>query len=97
MPKTSLKKAAPGRDVLINIRARKAQRDIIDQAAESLGKNRSDFMLETACREAQSVLLDRCFFQLDDAAYKQFVAILNAPTKPKEKLRKLLKTKAPWE
>jgi GNAT superfamily N-acetyltransferase len=31
------------------------QRDLIDQAANLLGKNRSDFMLEAACERAQAV------------------------------------------
>ncbi len=47
---------ASRRDVTINIHARQRQRDLIDEAAAVLGKNRSDFMLETACREAESVL-----------------------------------------
>ena len=46
---------ASKRDVMINIRARQRQRDLIDEAAAVLGKNRSDFMLETACREAEAV------------------------------------------
>ena len=46
------------RSVIINIRARERQRDLIDRAAESLGKNRSDFMLETSCREAESILFE---------------------------------------
>ncbi len=37
------------RDAAINLRARPEQRDLIDQAAQLLGKNRSDFMLEVAC------------------------------------------------
>ncbi len=52
------------RDAAINLRARPEQRDIIDQAAKLLGKNRSDFMLEAACDRVQSVLLDQVFFQL---------------------------------
>ena len=84
------------RAVSINIRARQRQRDLIDRAAEALGKNRSDFMLETACREAESVLLDKRVFLLDDEAYKQFVARLNAPPKTNRKLQDLLETKAPW-
>lgn len=36
------------RDININIRAKRTQRDLIDQAAEVLGKSRSNFMLETA-------------------------------------------------
>jgi hypothetical protein len=45
------------RDAAINLRALPQQRDLIDQAAQLLGKNRSDFMLEAACDKAQSVLL----------------------------------------
>ena len=36
------------RDVHINLRARVAQRELIDQAAQASGRNRSDFMLEAA-------------------------------------------------
>lgn len=52
------------RDAAINLRALPQQRDLIDQAAKLLGKNRSDFMLEAACDKAQSVLLDQVFFGL---------------------------------
>ncbi|MFN0118455.1 MAG: DUF1778 domain-containing protein [Elusimicrobiota bacterium] len=88
--------SSPVRAVSINIRARQRQRDLIDRAAEALGKNRSDFMLETACREAEAVLLDKRVFVLDGNAYKQFVARLNAPAKTNRKLQDLLETKAPW-
>jgi len=49
------------RDAAINLRALPQQRDLIDHAAQLLGKNRSDFMLEAACDRAQSVLLDQVF------------------------------------
>jgi len=38
--------------VSLNIRAKVRQRDLIDRAAGQLGRSRSDFMLEAACREA---------------------------------------------
>ena len=85
------------RDVTINIRAHQAQRDLIDRAAEALGKNRSDFMLESACREAEVVLLDRRLFILDDEKFQQFVALLDAPPSTNANLRQLLVSKAPWE
>lgn len=85
------------RDQPINIRATRRQRDLIDQAAESLGKSRSDFMLETACREAERVLLDGVLFHLDDEAFTRFQALLDAPPAPSEALRDLLLHKAPWE
>ncbi|MDJ0800445.1 MAG: DUF1778 domain-containing protein [Calothrix sp. MO_167.B12] len=85
------------RDVTINIRAQQAQRDLIDQAAEALGKNRSDFMLETACREAETVLLDRRLFILDEDKFQQFMELLDTPPRDNPHLRSLLNTKAPWE
>ena len=85
------------KDVTINIRAKQRQRAIIDRAAQALGKNRSDFMLETACREAESVLLDQRLFVLDDKGYAKFIAQLNAPSKTNHKLRALLETKPAWE
>jgi uncharacterized protein (DUF1778 family) len=49
------------RDAAINLRALPQQRDLIDQAAQLMGKNRSDFMLEAACDKARSVVLDQVF------------------------------------
>jgi len=83
--------------VSINIRAKAKQRDLIDQAAERLGRSRSDFMLEAACREAEDVLLDQTFFTVDDGTFAQFQALLDQPLPPTDKLRRLLKTKAPWD
>jgi uncharacterized protein (DUF1778 family) len=88
---------ATTRDLAINIRASRRQRDLIDQAAQVLGKSRSDFMLETACREAEDVLLDRAFFRLDPEAFARFNALLDNPPPPSDELRALLLRKAPWE
>lgn len=84
------------RDAAINLRAMPGQRDLIDQAASVLGKNRSDFMLEAACERAQSVLLDQLFFQLDTEKFEQFVSLIDAPPQPNAGLERLLEVKAPW-
>ncbi len=83
--------------VSINIRARARQRDLIDQAAERLGRSRSDFMLEAACQKAEDVLLDQTFFTVDAGTFAKFQALLDEPLPSTDKLRRLLKTKAPWE
>ncbi len=83
--------------VSINIRIKTDQRDLIDQAADHLGRSRSDFMLEAACRMAEDVLLDQAFFMVDAGTFKQFQALLDKPLPPTDKLRRLLKTKAPWD
>ena len=96
MPATRVKDREP-RDVTINLRANQRQRALIDRAAETLGKNRSDFMLEAACRAADSVLVDRRLFLLDEKAYKRFTAALDKPPAENPKLRRLLAARAPWE
>lgn len=83
--------------VSINIRAKTRQRDLIDQAAERLGRSRSDFMLEAACSKAENVLLDQTFFSVDVNTFAKFQALLDKPLPATDKLRRLLHTKAPWE
>lgn len=85
------------RDAAINLRALPEQRDLIDQAAALLGKNRSDFMLEVACERAQGVLLDQVFFNLDDTQFRQFNALLDAPPASNPGLERLMAVKAPWD
>lgn len=84
------------RDTAINLRARIEQRDLIDQAAQLLGKNRSDFMLEAACDRAQSVLLDQVFFGLDADRFRQFTRLLDAPPAANPGLERLMAVKPPW-
>jgi uncharacterized protein (DUF1778 family) len=79
------------------LRASRKQKALIDQAAEALGRSRSDFMLDTACREAEAILLDRRYFVLSAESFRKFVAMLDKPPKDNPKLRRLLLTKAPWE
>jgi len=85
------------RDAAINLRALPEQRDLIDHAAELLGKNRSDFMLEAACDRAQAVILDQVFFNLDATRFQAFNAMLDAPLAPNPGLERLMAVKAPWK
>lgn len=88
---------AHNESVSINIRAKTRQRDLIDQAAERLGRSRSDFMLDAACSKAEDVLLDQAFFTVDTGTFKKFQTLLDRPLPVTDKLRRLLKTKAPWD
>lgn len=85
------------RTAAINLRALDTQRNLIDRAAALLGKNRSDFMLEIACREAENVLLDQRLFRLDQLAFDAFNQALDAPVKDNPALHKLMARKSPWE
>lgn len=81
----------------INLRVSPGQKSLIDRAARALGRNRSDFMLEIACREAESVLLDRRYFALPDKEFRCFAAMLDKPPASNSRLARLLKTRAPWD
>lgn len=88
---------ATARTKVINLRTDEARRSLIDRAAEAMGKDRTEFMLDAATREAQSVLLDRRLFHLDEAAFRRFAKALDASPADNPRLRKLLAKRAPWE
>jgi uncharacterized protein (DUF1778 family) len=92
-----VKKDVGARGETINLRATQKQKVLIDRAAEALGRTRSHFMLETSCREAEAVLLDRRYFVLSDDSFRRFTALLDKPPATNPKLRRLLQTNAPWD
>jgi uncharacterized protein (DUF1778 family) len=85
------------RDATINLRALPEQRDLIDHAANLLGKNRSDFMLEVACERARSVVLDQTFFALDADKFASFSALLDTPRTFNPGLDRLMSIDPPWK
>ena len=87
---------AKNRDVTLNIRARKAQRDLIDEAAALMGTSRSDFMLSAACRNAEDVLLEKRVFSLSEEDFKRFEQMLDTPPSDNPGLKALLDVKTPW-
>jgi uncharacterized protein (DUF1778 family) len=84
------------RDTL-NLRIKPELRGLIDRAAELLGKNRTDFVLEAARHAAENALLERTVFAVSPKAHAEFVARLDAPPRPNPRLRRSLQTPAPWE
>lgn len=84
------------RDTL-NMRIRPQDRELFDWAAKSMGKTRTDFVLEAARRAAEDALLDRSVIRVNPEAYDAFLARLDAPAEPNERLRKTMRQKAPWE
>jgi len=85
-----------GRGVTINLRADTATRTLIDRAAEQVGKNRSEFMLEAARREATGVCsISDCFCSMRRPTPSS-CRLGPAPTENR-RLRRLLRTKAAWD
>jgi len=85
------------RNSTVNLRLQASARDLIDRAAAIQGKSRTEFMVEAARREAEAVLLDQCLFALDEKSFKAFVAALDRPPADNPRLRKLLRSSAPWD
>ena len=81
----------------INMRVEPSQHALLTKAAKVLNKDRSVFILDVACREAENVLLDQRLFQLDDGDIAAFQAALDTPTLDCAKLKSLLSTPSPWE
>jgi uncharacterized protein (DUF1778 family) len=81
----------------LNLRIKPELRGLIDRAAQVAGKTRTDFVLEAARRAAIDALLDRTVFTVRPKAYAEFLARLDAPPRPNERLRRTMRTPAPWE
>ncbi len=87
----------PSKRDTLNLRIKPAERGLIDRAAQSLGKTRTDFVLDAARRAAEDALLDRAVLAASPKAYAEFLARLDAPPRPNVRLRRTMKTRAPWE
>ena len=81
----------------INLRVTRSQKTLIDRAAGVLGRTRSDFMLDAACRAAESTLLDQVYFPLKTADFNRFMDMLDNPPAENPGLERLMRTKAPWD
>lgn len=81
----------------VNLRIREETRDIIDRAARLQGRSRSDFMIEASRKAAEDAILDQSVIVTDKASYDRFLAMLDAPPQPNEKLRKTMQATPFWE
>lgn len=89
--------AAGRKDDVIQIRASADTKAILNRAASLRGQKLSEFMLDSARRQAEETILDQRVFFLEPKAHDRFLALLDAPASPSDKVRALLTRKAPWE
>ena len=81
----------------LKLRVSPADRSLIDRAAEVTGKTRTDFILDATRRAAEEALMDQTHFVLSEEVYTEFLARLDAPPAPNDRLIKMMNTPAPWE
>ena len=69
----------------------------MEQAARIRGKNRTEFILDAAVREAQATISEQETILVDEATFEEFERLLEAPVPSTGALKELFATKAPWE
>jgi uncharacterized protein (DUF1778 family) len=86
-------------EINIHLRARAADKNLIDQAAELVGTNRSQFMMASALKEAKNVLLDQSTIYADAKSFQKVLAWMDGTATPAEKagMKRLLQAKLPWQ
>lgn len=92
---TSLPSKPTPRETL-NLRIPANDRSLIDRAAKSSGKTRTDFILGAARRAAEEALLDQSLFLVNQTTYAKLLAMLDAPAKPNARLKRTMKATPVW-
>jgi uncharacterized protein (DUF1778 family) len=81
----------------INLRTTPAQDLLIRRAADAQRKSVSDFVLESACRSAESALFEMKTLLLDRQGWEQLNKSLSRKPKAIPELAELFREKAPWD
>jgi len=74
----------------IDIRTSVSVKAVLQQAAASVNKSVSEFLLDSGLSAASETLADRKLFALSDAQWQQFQSLLDADPKDKPALKRLL-------
>lgn len=74
----------------LNFRVTEPQKTLIHAGAEAKGVGTSEFVLNSACKEAEQVLANRQQFTIPPERYNAFLQALDQPAQDKPRLRHLL-------
>jgi uncharacterized protein (DUF1778 family) len=85
------------RESTIHIRAPRQTKELIDSAASVVGKSRTEFILDSARKDAIDVLLDQRLFVLDPDQYDAFMKALDNPPPAGARLKALMKRRPRWQ
>lgn len=81
----------------LSLRISPKDRALIDRAAESQSKSRTEFMLDAARVAATDELLDKRLFFLDEKEFAAFEQVLATAPKAADIIKKLEKRPSPWK
>jgi uncharacterized protein (DUF1778 family) len=75
----------------LDLRLSKSAKQTLQAAAAAARQTVSEFVLETALREAEQRLADRTVFTLDAEQWETFIAALDAPPRRHPRLERLFR------
>jgi len=81
----------------LHLRIDPEARRLLERAARLQGKTCAAFIREAARAAAEATLLDQTIITAAPEAYAAFLARLDMPPQPNERLRKTLRTSALWD
>jgi uncharacterized protein (DUF1778 family) len=74
----------------IDVRVSSRSKALLQEAAKATHKTVSEFILDAGIMAANQALADRRLFELDEAKWQEFQAILDRPVRSKPRLSELL-------
>jgi uncharacterized protein (DUF1778 family) len=77
------------KDARVNLRLRAAADELIRRAAQTTGQTVTEFLTSSAAERAHDVLADQRTFVLDEPTWDEFVALLDEPVCPDQRLAAL--------
>ena len=81
----------------VNFRMKDERLALIDRAAAIRGVTRTEFVLRSSEAAAIETLNERPVIALDDESYDVFVAALDAPVEPNDRLKESFAQPPLWE
>jgi uncharacterized protein (DUF1778 family) len=81
----------------VAVRLTAEQNALIRRAAEVEGTDLTNFTVTATLAHAREVLADRRLFIVDDAAWQEFLAVLDRPVTPKPRLERLFSEPSPFD
>lgn len=70
---------------------------LIDRAANAKGRTRMAFIREVARDAAEEVVFDQTVIAVNPDIHAEFLARLDSPPRPNERLRTTMRVPAPWD
>ena len=70
---------------------------MVDRAAATSHKDRTEFVLDAMVRAAKEALLDQRLFVLDDVEYQRVVEMIEKPGEPNDALKALARRVPIWD